>query len=260
MENETQTQVNNQQKISTSTAIVIAGFLIMIGIIFSNGGGIPAVAKTLSEEVGVSKEKLNACIKSMDLDTLSKNIDDSVNLAMSHIPRTDRGTPYSIVIGPNGFIADIRTGANSYTNLKKIVDAAKQGKIATEVISLPQKDGSTKEVTRNLSEIYTGKVVLPVEGEHTLGGKDAVINIVEYSDFECIYCKQFHPVLEKLINESNGTIKWTYRHNPLHQGSFEKLVASECIAKIKGNDAFWEYSDLLFGLLKTGNESVSEKL
>ncbi len=229
---------NNKQQISTPIAIVVAGALIMVGILVSNGQVSAPSQKTLSEQVGVSKEKLNACIKETDLDSLSSNIDESVNKAMSSYDRSERGTPYSVIIGQNGVKADVR-GAESYEKMKIQINNALAGKMANT---------------------YTGNIVLSEPNDHIQGNPNAKVTIIEYSDFECPYCKLFHPTLERLVKESNGEVKWIYRHYPLHQHSFEKLVAADCVGKIKGNDAFWEYSDLLFGLLKTSNDSVSEQL
>lgn len=236
--NEQKVESNSGPKISTPTAIVIAGVLIMLGILASKGGLPEKAPKTISEQVGVSKDKLLACITGTDLDALDAGINESVDRAMSHIPREERGTPYSVVIGKDGIKTEIR-GADSYASVKQIVDDALIGKVV-----IP----------------YNGDLPEVIAGEHIFGNPDAIVTIVEYSDFECGYCKQYHPTLKKIVQESNGTVRWVYRHYPLHQHSFEKLVAANCVGQIKGNDAFWQYGDLLFGLLKTGNESVSEQL
>ena len=228
-----------KQQISTPVAIIVAGVLVMIGILLSKNGTMkPSQPKTLSEQIGITKEKLNACIKSIDLDTLSANIDASVNKAMSAYPKNERGTPFSVVIGKNGVKTDIR-GQESYENVKKIVDDALVGKVAKN---------------------YVGDIVESESNDYILGNPNAPVMIIEYSDFECPYCKGFHPTLKQIVEESNGNVKWIYRNYPLHQHSFEKLVAAECVYKIKGNDAYWDYSDLLFGLLKTSQDSVSEQL
>ncbi len=237
MENEN--NMGPKQQMSTPTAIILAGVLIMIGIIATRGGGAtPAVAKTLSEQVGVSKDSLNACIKATDLDALNKSITESVEKAMVHYPASERGTPYSVVIGLNGVKTDVR-GAETYVNMKKIVDDAIVGKVTTP---------------------YVGDIVLSEPTDHIQGSSSAKVTIIEYSDFECPYCKQFHPTLEKIVKESSGNVRWIYRNYPLHQHSFERLVAANCVAKLKGDDAFWKYSDLLFTLLKTGDDSKSEQL
>jgi protein-disulfide isomerase len=225
-----------QQKITTPIAIVVAGVLIMVGILLTNGSGSKSVKdKTLSEQVGVSKDKLTECIASTDKDALSKKLQTSVENAMKGVPQDQRGTPYAVIVGSNGIKAEVR-GADSYENVKKLVD---------EVIA------------GTVTEKYTGEVTLTEEGDHLMGNVDAQVKIIEYSDYECPYCKSFQPTLEKIVTESNGTVSWVYRHWPIHSGSFEKLVAAECVAKIKGTDAFYKYSDLLFGLLKTATDPVT---
>jgi protein-disulfide isomerase len=228
-----------KQKISTATAIIVAGFLIMLAILVTKtGSGIESKDKTLSEQVGVSKDKLTACIKETDLTGLQTKITTSVESAMKAVPSDQRGTPYSIIIGKNGVKAEVR-GALPEESVKKLIDEVNAGKVTVP---------------------YTGEVPAVTAEDHIIGNINAPIIIVEYSDYECPYCKNFHATLQKMTSESNGNIAWVYRHWPIHANSFEKLVAAECVAKIKGNDAFWKYSDLLFGLLAPATPSVSEKL
>lgn len=228
-----------KQKISTATAIIVAGFLIMLAILVTKtGSGTESKDKTLSEQVGVSKDKLTACIKETDLTGLQTKITAGVESAMKAVPSDQRGTPYSIIIGKNGVKAEVR-GALPEESVKKLIDEVNAGKVTVP---------------------YTGEVGAVTAEDHIIGNIDAPIIIVEYSDYECPYCKNFQATLKKMTTESNGNIAWVYRHWPIHANSFEKLVAAECVAKIKGNDAFWKYSDLLFGLLAPATNSVSEKL
>lgn len=95
-------------------------------------------------------------------------------------------------------------------------------------------------------------VVTPVTGsDHILGNPDAPIVIVEYSDIECPFCKQLHATMKTIMNEygANGKVAWVYRHYPipqLHPNAPEIAEASECIAELGGNDAFWKFLDGIF--------------
>ena len=232
------------QKINTPTAIIVAGFLVMLAILITNGGNSglnkSTKAKTLSEQVGVSKEKFTACIQSFNKEAFNKKIEASVTSAMKG--ENGVGTPYSIVIGPNGVKSKI-SGADSYENVNKIINEVVSGKVTTP---------------------YPGEMPPVESNEHILGNiNTAKVTIVEYSDFECPFCARFHPILEKVYNESNGEIAWVYRQFPLvqiHKNAMERAIASECIASIKGNDAFWKYADLLFNLVVPKEAPVDEQL
>lgn len=216
-----------QQKVSTPVAIVIAGVLIMVGILLTRGSGSKVVvAKTLSEQVGVSKAQLTQCVNSTDTTALGTKIQTSVEAAMKAVPQDQRGTPYSVIVGSNGAKTEIR-GADSIDNVKKLIAEVTAGKVTTK---------------------YTGEVP-PVDAtDHIYGSPSAPVTIIEYSDFECPYCARFQPILKQIVDESNGGVNWVYRNWPIHN-SITKLVAAECVAKIKGNDAYWKYSDLLFNLI-----------
>src|ERR1035437_621867 len=155
-----------KQKISTPVAIIIAGILIMAGILLTKSStGKIVVEKTLSEQVGVSKAQLAECIKSTDRTALNTKIQTSVEAAMKAVPADQRGTPYTVLVGKNGVKADIR-GADSYENVMKLISEVTAGKVTTP---------------------YAGEVPQVTAEDHIIGSPDAQVVIVEYSDYECPY-------------------------------------------------------------------------
>lgn len=194
--------------------------------------------KTLSEKVGVSRENLASCMAKIDKNKLQTKIANSVEAAMKGLPVNERGTPYAVIVGSNGIKTEIR-GAYPYEDVKKAIDEVLAG---------------------NVSVKYGGEITTSEPGDHIKGSANASVKIIEYSDLECPYCKIFHETLKRAVAEGGGNVSWVYRHWPIHQNSFEKLTAAECVAKLKGNDAFWKYIDLLFGMLEQNTASVTDKL
>jgi protein-disulfide isomerase len=87
------------------------------------------------------------------------------------------------------------------------------------------------------------------ERDHIYGKPDAVVSLIEYSDFECPFCKRFHPTARKIVDSYDGKVNWVYRHFPLafhNPGAQMQAEASECAAALGGNDAFWKYTDTIY--------------
>ena len=85
--------------------------------------------------------------------------------------------------------------------------------------------------------------------DHIRGNPSAKVTIIEFSDFECPFCARLHPTLTRLIEEKGDEVAWVYRHFPLssiHRNAVASAVASECVANLGGNDAFWEFADTTF--------------
>ncbi len=87
------------------------------------------------------------------------------------------------------------------------------------------------------------------EGKHIYGSPNARFTLVEFSDFECPYCKRFHETPKRLADQSNGNVNWQWKHMPLsfHNPAAHSLaVASECVAELGGNRKFWIFAEDVF--------------
>ena len=84
--------------------------------------------------------------------------------------------------------------------------------------------------------------------DHVKGDANAPVAIIEYSDFQCPYCRKFYEdTLPTLIKEyvDTGKAKLVYRHFPLefHPAALVSAQASECAAE---QGKFWEMHDAIF--------------
>jgi protein-disulfide isomerase len=94
--------------------------------------------------------------------------------------------------------------------------------------------------------------------DHILGDPNAAVKVIEFSDFECPFCKGFHETLTKLMSDygKKQDVAWVYRHFPideLHSKARKEAQAAECAAEQGGNDAFWAYADKIFATTPSNN-------
>jgi len=85
--------------------------------------------------------------------------------------------------------------------------------------------------------------------DHIEGPLDAPVVIIEYSDLECPYCKQFHITLTQIRENFGDNVAWVIRHFPLesiHPNAPLLAAASECAAELGGNKAFWNFVNTVF--------------
>ena len=85
--------------------------------------------------------------------------------------------------------------------------------------------------------------------DHVRGDANAKISVIEYSDFECPFCKRHAPTMKQLFDAyASKDVNWVYRHFPLsfHANAQKEAEASECAGELGGNDAFWKYHDAIF--------------
>jgi protein-disulfide isomerase len=78
-----------------------------------------------------------------------------------------------------------------------------------------------------------------------MGPADAPITIVEWSDYQCPFCKRAHPTVEQVLTEYKGKVRFIYLDYPLpfHPMAMPAAQAVHC-AQDQGK--FWEYHKNLF--------------
>lgn len=132
--------------------------------------------------------------------------------------------------------------------------------IAVAVIYTGQKPPAGDGPVKQLAAVgAVGQIRAVTRDDHIRGNPDAEVKIIEYSDFECPFCKRFHPTMQQAMNEygGSGKVAWVYRHLPLdqlHSRARKEAEASECAAKLGGNDKFWEYADRIFEVTPSNNQ------
>ncbi len=100
--------------------------------------------------------------------------------------------------------------------------------------------------------------------DHIRGNLDAKVTIVEYSDFECPFCKRFHVTMKEIMDEygDSGEVAWVYRQFPLDSlhpvKARQEAITAECVAEIGGNDKFWEFTDAFFAVTPSNNQTDLE--
>jgi len=90
-------------------------------------------------------------------------------------------------------------------------------------------------------------LTVPVsDRDHIEGPDNAPVTLVEYGDYESSYCGQAYYVLQKLLEDRRGEVRFVYRNLPLtqvHQYAFAAALAAEAAA-LQGR--FWEMHDLQY--------------
>jgi protein-disulfide isomerase len=101
------------------------------------------------------------------------------------------------------------------------------------------------EIHVNLSQPELPVLDVSPDDDPWTGTAHAPVTIIEFSDFECPYCKNSVPVLKDLLAKYPGKLKLVYRDfpGPNHHQALSAAVAAQCAAE---QGRFWDYHDALF--------------
>ena len=95
---------------------------------------------------------------------------------------------------------------------------------------------------------------------HSIGSADAPVTIVEFTDYDCPYCRRYyHETFPQIMEKFGGQIRYVMRHFPLVSMHPEAVKAAEA-AECAGEDGlFWEFHDLMMqGVASLSVESLKQ--
>ncbi len=143
---------------------------------------------------------------------------------------------FFVLGGLAGVMGHARTVDSNEEIIMRAVDAAyiRQEATLNEIIEAGALSGSSKPSANEFAD-----------DDPFVGPEDASVVIVEFSDFNCAFCKRFKDTtLQPLLDEYGDQIRFVYRDFAiLGETSLTSAIAAEC-ADDQGR--FWDYHDLLF--------------
>jgi protein-disulfide isomerase len=127
--------------------------------------------------------------------------------------------------------------------LGQIIDMSTEKNLTVMAVSRP-----TKLVYRLTDFDLKGRV--------PRGEPSARLTLIEFSDFQCPYCRQLYHTLDTLMTKYPGQVRIYYKHLPLmnlHPLAYTMALAAECAREQKA-DAFWALHDDFFTNQETGGD------
>ncbi len=217
-----------------------------------------------AEKAGLDVEKVK---KALDEGTHQKAIaaDQAIASQMGA-----RGTPYFFVNG-----RQLR-GAQPFAAFQKVIDEElataetllKQGVTKEQMYATLTKNGLTKAAAAKPKAAKPGqpdpKAVykVPLKGnEPQKGPDDALVTIVEISDFECPFCGRVEPTIKQVQDKYGKDVRVVWMNNPLPFHKNAKPAANAALEAHaqKGNKGFWAMHEKMFANQKALTTDNLEK-
>jgi protein-disulfide isomerase len=107
-----------------------------------------------------------------------------------------------------------------------------------------------------------GEVQVAVDDDPGLGDPNAPLTMVEFSDYECPFCKSFFEETLPKIKEQyidTGKLRFVYRDLPLsfHEPAASKeALAANCARDQKGDEGYFLYHDEIFARTTSNGEGM----
>lgn len=101
------------------------------------------------------------------------------------------------------------------------------------------------------------------DGHPWIGAREPVLEIVEFTDYQCFQCKKMHYALRRMINKYPDKIRLVHRHfpmdnkvNPLLKETFHSAAGLLALFAIyaTAEGKFWPMNDQLFELAQKGKD------
>jgi protein-disulfide isomerase len=170
-----------------------------------------------------------------------------------------RSTPFSYLNGQA--IDGVRSGAE----LEQLLSDEQRTATWLAASGLPATELYATRTSRNLigvGDAAETRRCVPVGSSPTRGPDDALVTLVEFSDFECTYCKRVEPTLKTLLTRYPRALRIVWKNYPLAQHANARLLANFAFEaeKLGSSAAFWGVHDSLFAAEEALDEDALTQL
>ena len=203
---------------------------------------LPVFAR-LAEEAGVDATSYASCMDNTD----AQQAVIDVGLAAGQAAGVS-GTPSFVMSGADG-APYLLVGAQPFEQFALYIDALLAGEqppVAEEEAAAPNEIPFW--ATTAGWQPDPERPGFNMAGDQYRGDPNALVTVIEFSDFQCPYCQQHVVETQPALDEKyvdNGQIMWVFKHFPLdiHPQAPAAGAAAECAAD---QGMFWEMHAALF--------------
>ncbi len=82
--------------------------------------------------------------------------------------------------------------------------------------------------------------------DHGVGPADAPVTVVEYGDYECPYCREAVPYVQRLLDVVGDRVRFVFRNFPLQDAHPHAVDAAYVAEYAAEHGQFWPAHDLLY--------------
>jgi protein-disulfide isomerase len=232
-------------------------------------GGLPAVLATVGTDsitLADVRGRLGDQLDQLDMayrrsrDKMVQTVLDSLvheRLIAAEMKKTGKTADqlFADAIGGDSAVSEIEIAA-WYSDNQARVGGRSLDQVRPQISALLLKERKTQAATKldkRLMDENRVKIAFEPfrltfanEGAPTLGKNESPVTLVEFSDFQCPYCRASAPTLKQVAQKFGDKVQIIYRQYPipsLHPFAFKAAEASLC-ANDQGK--FWEMHDAMF--------------
>jgi len=173
---------------------------------------------------------------------------------------SDQSSGNSLVVASVVLAAAILAGS---WMLKESIDAGAAQLAATSAklqaaLDRPSPAPAPRAAARPGRPDPTKKYDINIGGAPTRGPDTASVKIVEWSDFECPFCRRVGPTLDQIEETYGDDVQIAFKHMPLamHRRARPAHAAAEAAGR---QGKFWEMHDLIFANQREMSEAKYEE-
>lgn len=127
---------------------------------------------------------------------------------------------------------------------KYLASDAGQESLATSLQTFARRQ-QEKQMEQQLDDQFKAPAKIDIGTSPVMGPADAPITVVEFSDFECPFCKRGASTVDELIKAYPGKIKLVYKNRPLNFHKSARPAAKAALAA-HAQGKFFEFYHELF--------------
>jgi protein-disulfide isomerase len=99
---------------------------------------------------------------------------------------------------------------------------------------------------------------VPLDGSLVKGNEDALVTLVEFSDYQCPFCSRANGTVRQLQEKYGNALRVVMKHHPLDFHPRAKPAALAALAAAEQGH-FWEYHERLFANPKEQDDAALER-